>query len=473
MCNFADMLGLKYSYYVNENRFHGFNIPASKLKGFLVISSDFGITAEEVENLVDNDVVLLSTDHHECQDTFIDIKKETAEGIVINNQYPFEPEEDRYLSGAGVFFELICSLYSEFDTAERRALVGITLLSDVRQIENKKARQYLKTTYTMDTSCGYVKYLIDSTVSDSFNFGTPKLDRNFIDYTLNPCINALLRADKTNEAIKFILGEGLSLHGIRDYQRSIQELIQSRMHVLKMNNLHVISINAMDFLDINANLTNYVGYVCGKYKDENHGVSTLGFVYENGKILRTSFRGKYDDITYRTSFLNIGLKARGHKGAFGLVDFKPTEETWITLDDIVSDLEAEHSNTATTLECSNLGIVMVQKGMKIATENCYVRDMYRTYIKYTGKNAKIVKQTYKMAQFTQEDYTNMIKPDKIINGNYYKYLLDANNNPIPKYIEYLIDGRKVKSFGVSIENGVIMPMLDKGYISLYIKSPLN
>ena len=111
--------------------------------------------------------------------------------------------------------------------------------------------------------------------------------------------------------------------------------------------------------------------------------------------------------------------------------------------------------------------------MKIATENCYVRDMYRTYIKYTGKNAKIVKQTYKMAQFTQEDYTNMIKPDKIINGNYYKYLLDANNNPIPKYIEYLIDGRKVKSFGVSIENGVIMPMLDKGYISLYIKSPLN
>ena len=219
MCNFADMLGLKYSYYVNENRFHGFNIPASKLKGFLVISSDFGITAEEVENLVDNDVVLLSTDHHECQDTFIDIKKETAEGIVINNQYPFEPEEDRYLSGAGVFFELICSLYPEFNTAERRALVGITLLSDVRQIENKKARQYLKTTYTMDTSCGYVKYLIDSTVSDSFNFGTPKLDRNFIDYTLNPCINALLRADKTNEAIKFILGSSCNINKCYGFSR--------------------------------------------------------------------------------------------------------------------------------------------------------------------------------------------------------------------------------------------------------------
>ena len=52
MCRFADMLGLKYSYYVNDNRYHGFEIPAGKLEGYLVISSDFTILRNEVEVLV-------------------------------------------------------------------------------------------------------------------------------------------------------------------------------------------------------------------------------------------------------------------------------------------------------------------------------------------------------------------------------------------------------------------------------------
>ena len=71
--DFADFLGFKkYSYYVNDNRQHGFNMElADHLSGWLVISADFGITQEEMQTLVDKDVVVLATDHHEVQDDFI------------------------------------------------------------------------------------------------------------------------------------------------------------------------------------------------------------------------------------------------------------------------------------------------------------------------------------------------------------------------------------------------------------------
>lgn len=469
------MLGLKYSYYVNDDRFHGFQLELEKLKGYLVISADFSITEDELQEIVDNDIVLLGTDHHEVHSSeFLYKKSATAEGIFINNQYKFEPEEDAYLSGAGVFFELICSLYPEFNTMERKALVGVTLLSDIRQIENKKAREYLKAAYTFDTTQeGYIKYLIESVMDSDYDFGVPRLDRNFIDFTLSPCINALLRANRTQEAINFILGNGLQSTSARAHQKDIQSLIESKLNVFPMSSLHIIWVNALDFVNTNIKLTSYIGLMCGRYKDKHKGVSTLGFVYENGKILRTSFRGKYDDIMYLTGVRNLGIKAEGHHNAFGIVDFTPTEDTWVLLDDLVSDLESMHHSTIKVIESSNLMLTLVQVGQKLANENCYVRDMYRSYIKYTGKNAKEVKKTYKTLEFTPEDYIAGVKPDEVKNGIYYKYDRDKEGNPIAKYIEYLVDGRPVKSFGVSINEGYIMPILDRGYIKLYLKSPLE
>ena len=116
MCQWCDMQGLEYTYYVNDDRYHGFTLPASKLDGYLVIAADFAITEKEMQYLVDNNVVVLSTDHHTCQKEFLDVRNEEkgTRGIVINNHYPFEPETDEVLSGAGVFYELICSLYPEF-----------------------------------------------------------------------------------------------------------------------------------------------------------------------------------------------------------------------------------------------------------------------------------------------------------------------------------------------------------------------
>ena len=198
VCRFLDILKVKYSFYVNDKRKHGFELQPSALSGYFVIAVDFDIPAEIMKSLVDNDVCILSMDHHEIQGDFLTFKndKTGAEGVILNNQYYFEDKENHYLSGAGVVYEVLKAEYPEFGSEELEVLVGITLLSDARPIENARARAYLKTTYASDTQSGYLNYLITQVSDVDFGFGTPRLDRNFIDFTLSPRINSLIRLGK-------------------------------------------------------------------------------------------------------------------------------------------------------------------------------------------------------------------------------------------------------------------------------------
>ena len=474
MCQFCEMLGLPYQYHVNDNRCHGFNLPLSSIKGCFIIAADFSMSRDEIQRLVDNDVAIISTDHHQIKDSFIDIVGDTAEGIVINNQYSFEPEEDEYLSGAGVFYELVCSVYPEFASKEREALVGVTLLSDVRAIENNKARKYLSSAYNYDTQQeGYINYLVNSVIDSDFGFGSPKLDRNLIDFYLSPKINSMLRFNRTAEAIDFVLGKGLPSSNYKKKQQSLIEDMKLRVRVLDLPNIAILAINELDFTNLGCSITGFIGLFCSNYKDSHNNKSTLGFVFENGKITRASFRGKYDDIHYRVSFSNLGYHAEGHPNAFGLPNFEPDENTWIALNDLVGDLELQHESTVNIIESSNLALIMTQRGMNLAYENLFVRDMYRSYIRYTGSNIRITRTTYKMEELTVNDLINGIKAD-VTKGNVsYRYLRDTNGNPIPKYIEYMVDGRKVKSFGVPLEDGLILPILEKGYVQLYVRSKVD
>lgn len=468
------MQGLKYSYYVNSDRFHGFQLSLSQLEGYLVIASDFTITENEAQAIVDNNIVLLSTDHHDVQDKFIHVFGNCgAEGVVINNQYPFEPDDNRYQSGAGVFYELICEIYPEFKCKEREALVGVTLLSDMRPIENSKAERYLKTTYSVNSEVGYIDYLISSCLNSDFGFGRPKFDRNFIDYNLSPTVNALLRADRTDDAVKFILGGGLTTFDAKGLQKQLLNDMYVRADVYPFNNMIFLITRASDFFDYNVKLSSYIGLFCNDYKDKHEGISVLGLVIENGRVVRTSFRGRYDDIHYRSAFKNLGLKAEGHAGAFGILDFKPDTDMWYQIDDLVGELEENHTPTINIIKASNLAFALNRDGARVSLNNCYVRDMYRTYFKYTGNNVKIVKQTYKTVEFTNEDYSNGVVPDQKVRGVDYKYIRDENGEPVIKYIEYLVDGRKVKSFGEKIEDGLILPILEKGYMQLYVRGELK
>lgn len=469
------MVGLKYSYFVNDNRYHGFTIDVKQLKGWLVIAADFAITEDEMQALVDNDVCVLSTDHHECQSTFIDVRGtgNDAQGIVINNQYPFEPGDNRYQSGAGVFYELACELFPEFKDPVRDALVGVTLLSDLREIENAKARKYLKKTFSADNTEGYIAYLINSCVKPGPGFGTPKFDRNFIDYTLSPTINALLRANKTSDAINFILGRGLKNHDAKGFQKMLLQEMYANCDILEFAHYTILAIDASHYAKFGVNIAGYIGLFCNDYKDKNGNISTLGVVRDNGRIIRASFRGKYNDIHYQSGFRNKGIHAEGHAVAFGITEFYLDQELAEELDELIGNLEEKHTVTAKIINVSNMSVFVTQRAGAIATENCYVRDMYRTYVRYTGKNIRVERQSYKTEELTLEDMKAGVLPELYDNGVGYRYVRDKNGQPVTKYIRYRVDGQEVLSFGVDIHDGLILPVMERGYVKLYVRGQIE
>lgn len=478
MCEFCQMLGIKYKYYVNPNRGHGFLLNPEKARDCLVISGDFAITSEKMKELVnDYNIVCLATDHHETEKEFIHIVSDTAEGIMINNQYPFEDESNRYLSGAGVWYELIASIYPEYAQKDRMTMVGITLLSDARAIENKKAEAYLRTTYIRDTSEGYLNYLVQSVLGDiDFQYGVPKLDRNFIDFNLSPTINAMLRYDDTKEAIDFILGKGISTASLdrKQQQRELMSKMNECVHSYDMSNVNIIGVDSADFPD--TNITNFIGLYCGKYKEQHGGLSTVGFVedYSSGqlKITRASFRGRFDDIDYLQIFLDLGIDAAGHKGAFGIKSFNPTKEIYDQLNMRIAAAEQGHVLTNQIIETPNLAMYCNTRAQRDSDKNCFVRDMFRTYIRYTGNNAIVMKETFKFTPLTAEDTKNGIVPDKVVDKVPCKFVLDEHGEKVRKYIEYSVDGRQVKSFGTDIKEGLILPIKERGHVQFYIHEPL-
>lgn len=456
------MLGLSYTYYVNDNRVHGFTLEPEILRGYLLVASDFAIDRETLKRIVDCGVDVISTDHHEVEAEFIHYDNGVNEGVVINNQYPFEPEEDRYLSGAGVVYEVFKELTPDFKSVERDSVVGITLLSDVRPIENRKAKKFLAKLYT--NTDGYISYLINSTIKSDFGFGCPKMDRNFVDFTFSPTVNAMLRFNKTSEAIDFILGKGLNTSV--DYRKMQSDLVVSLKETAEVLELESVYILAVDAELYEIDVANFIGLLCSNYK--NMGKSALAFVYDGGIIKRASFRGLCDNIDYRKDFQLMGIDAQGHKGAFGIKDFYPNSQTWVTLAEHIGSLEVDYKETRTIIDTNNLSLSLGTKGASIAYENCYCRDMYRTYFRYKGRNIKEIRHTFRYVPFNDDDYLSGRKPDKKLNGESLKFELDKNGNKITKYREFVIDGNTVKSFGMGVEDGLILPILEKGYLQLYV-----
>lgn len=473
-CQFLDMRGKAYSYYINSNRHHGFTLDPRVLSGYFVIAVDFDIPEGLMQTLVDNDIAVLSLDHHNIQDTFIHCisSVSNAEGIVINNQYPFEPDDNRYQSGAGVVYEALSSCYPDFISKEREAIVGITLLSDARPIENSKARQYLKTTYSANSKEGYIGYLVKSVLDSDYSFGLPRMDRNFIDYTFSPRVNALLRFGRELEAINFVFGKGIPLSSanLKQRQSDLIFTMKERASILDLSSVTILAVNADDFEGLNVNISSFIGLCCNSIK--GNGKSVLGFVFKGGKVIRASFRGRYDNLDYLSGIRSLGIKADGHPPAFGIIDFNPTQDIWVKINDKVHEIDLTHQTTVTVCSVNNLSMFLAQRGMSIAGENCYVRDMFRTYIDYKGSNVSEIIHTYKSEPFSPDDYTLGIDPDYTIKGLKYKYIRDNNGNKVTKYIEYLVDGKKVKSFGVDIKDGYILPILEKGYIQLYVRQKI-
>lgn len=439
VCKFLAKHGIKFQWYINSNRSHDWSIPVEKLKEREIIAVDFIVYAEKVRELSLAGCKFVSMDHHNNRDEYIEyIGSEGNRCLVINNQYPFEEESSRYLSGAGVVFETLIQIDPEFDTEDNRALVGITLLSDVRDIENPYAEDYLYRLYSHKYK-GYIKYLIDSTMGEiDYGFGLPKMDRNYVDYKFSPAINAMLRFDRQDEVVPFFLGQGNLDLTCRDEQKALVKNISETIKVVDFSNLRVCYFNEKDFLNYQDVLSSFVGLTASRYLDGVHSVICY-MIAENeagGKsIKRASLRGNINGLDYRNGLLSLGeFKCLGHASAFGIKDITPSKELFKKCNRVCAEIEKQSGWKRDIREVVNMSFFVNNNAYKIAEDNMYKLAQNQTYIRYVGTDIK-------------------------------------RKHSGANYAEYLVNGIPVKCFDLKLtfEEGLIMPILDRGLLTFVLE----
>lgn len=432
-------------YYCNSNRAHGFMLDLNSIeRGTIIFAVDFAITREEIKNIVDSGFDIISIDHHDVEDEFIYYMGEDNYGVVINNQYPFEDSEWSFQSGAGVLWHILNAYYEGDRTKfidnyedldygfqdEAKALVGLTLLSDVRNIEMPNSREFLKCLY-LCTMGGYIGYLLNETKGNDYNFGIPKFDRNFADFTFSPKVNALFRFNLEYLAIDFILEKGYPDIDYQKLQKEFLDKLIEDVEVFEFSSTIFVKIYTDGLSSVELNyVENFIGLLASKFTDT--GKCVIAYIERpDGSAGRASFRSSIQTLPFRSSLLEY-IDGRGHQGAFGIIGFRGDMRNFSKINRTIKELTRGYQEAIDFIEVSNLSVYVKSSRMarEIANENMYRLPQNRLYIKYTGSVDNIVKKR----------------------GS-------------SKYALYEINGIKVVCFDLKLnpKEDLILPMLDKGW----------
>lgn len=439
VCKYITSMGKTFKWYVNSNRSHNWGIPLEKIKGYDIIAVDFMIPEKQLKDIVTSGSNIISMDHHVNQDDFIDITVNGKRGAVINNQYPFEPEDGRYLSGAGVVFETLSAIDASFNTEENRALVGLTLLSDVCNIENDLAKEYLTTLYNHKYK-GYIKYLIDGTMGDKdWGFGVPRLDRKFVEFKFSPAVNACLRFNRESDVVKFFLGIGKLDLTYREKQKELVKKMLKIVEVREFEKSKVVFLNDWDesisyYSDV---LSNFIGLIASRYLDGKKSVIAYLISKDlkgNKYVKRASFRGYINGIDYLKATKDL-IEGIGHQSAFGVLNLKPRKDLFRKVSDACGKIEEGYVTTNTITPTTNLAIFANRFGRTYANFNMFCLAQNSKYVRYVGSNIKV-----------------------LVNGDSFQ--------------KYKVDGIEVKCFNsnLNFSNGLIYPILERGYINYYLQA---
>lgn len=439
-------LGVVYNTYINSHRRHGFLLEPEKVRGWTVVNGDFLVPRSIVQDMVSKDVNLLSIDHHECEPDLISERSETgALGVVINNQYRDEDPRNHYQSGAGVTFEALRELYPWLDTSVNRALVGITLLTDVRNIQNEWAAGYLHELYNSKFS-GYMQYLIEQTAPKTdFGFGVPKFDRNYVDFVFGPAVNSMLRYNEEGEAVKFILGGGYPKVDFRQAQRDFVAKMIDVAKVTTLEHLKVLEVRASDFtLGEQQYLSNFIGILCSRFSGD--GYSAIGVSYDQeGNVDRASFRGNLQKSSYLEK-LNTVLTGAGHSIAFGIIEIEPSEELWEKADALCAEAEEGTEYVQRYIEVDRLSQFAHSDISKIAELNSYLMSANRIKIRYTGEDIETPRSGAKYTEFSIDGVKVMCFDKKLLPGcDYIMPILDRNR------VLFYLDAPYVKKYAEKID----------------------
>lgn len=425
-------------YYCNTNRSHGFTLPLEKVKGYYIFGVDFAVDRTKMEEIVNSGVTLIQVDHHECEELFVESKNEElgSFGLMVNNQYPFENQDWLFQSGMGVLYHVIGQYYLETTGSDfylkdvtTRALVGLTLLSDVRNIEMPYAHPFLTDLYEHPVE-GYIGYLVESVLGRDYVFGTPRLDRNFVDFTFSPKVNALFRFNLENQAINFILGYGYPEEDYQALQRAFVERLEESIEVFEYPNVKIIEIPSFGLtMEEKSYVSNFVGLLASRYTSSSNVV--IAYYSDNGVVGRASFRGSIQTVDFRRELIKVGVDGRGHASAYGIIGFEKDFELFDRISEVCTELFEGITDSVTFVDVPHLGIWMrnPRRGYRISRNNCYLLGHHRTYLRYTGSPDAIHKKR----------------------GN-------------DKYAVYEVNGIEVRTFDVALtfEDGLILPMLEKG-----------
>ena len=489
MEQYLERLGFKNKYYVyhlNEDRAHGFKLSdeeLKKLEGYTIIAVDFSVEKEDFDRILRAGINLIVIDHHE-----IDISKYTKSnvdvivsrcvskdtyGVILNNQYPAEPENFRFQSGAGMVYHFLKFVESQTGVpvqADAPAEVGITLLSDVRVIESKEAHSFLKYTYNCDSDdMKYLHWVVSNEEKSSQRFtafGVPNNNRDFIDYNFSPVINGALRANEGErvlnllrrdpETITYMRSNNYLLR-LRDKQKAIigeiiEHFKQSENTPGTFSNVYskiMVCCLTNDFKsNYECNITNYIGVACMKMKDDDKTGVILVIDKDTHKVIRGSVRGGLDGVNYLEIFQRNGVPSAGHHNAFGILECDIRTIDFEKINKEVEEQEGEflktQKNTRSVLEVSRLDFFVNNPiGRRICQYNELSRDNHRIYIKVLG-------------DFKELEDNPRIRPQKVSD----------------KYIRYFIDGVCVNCYDPSLDirDSLIVVGFDN---SKYIKCTLR
>lgn len=451
---FLDYYSKPHQAYINRNRGHGVLLDTSDYTGYLIWNVDSGISWSRLKEIVDSGVSIISIDHHELEGTpdfkdnctvnlttdEIELMEQGlmyycneelgTEGVIINNQYEFEDKKYRFMSGCGVVLKVLEQLNPDFIKDEHIAWHGITLLSDSREIENEIARNILEHTYTTNIeSTVTIKHITDGVGFNNFELGENTLDRTYIDFYLNPYINAMLRLNKGYEVISWFSGGDLKTKNAKEQQKEILKELKRRIVSAELDNLLLVNVEKLYSDRFEA--SNFIGLLANRLLVDGKTV-VITCTYE-GEFERGSVRGYHNSIDYRQMFEDAGLIALGHKGAFGLKSYKQEYSFWIKLD---KQIGVENATAKSSYVIHVMRDLSKQRSFlkELAYENQFLRPFHKHYIKYTG--LKFFPSTTR-----------------------------------PEFQEYSVNGIPVKCFddSINIRNGHILPSMSKGYLSLYLE----
>jgi len=435
----------RFTWFVNSNRQHGFKLTIGDLQrmagsrdvsGWTVMNGDFSVSRDKVRELVEAGVSIMSLDHHEVEERELihELGKDGAEGIVCNNQYWFEDQTNLYQSGAGVTFEVLREFEPWLDNIENRALVGVTLLTDIRDIHSPRAMQFLYDLYNHPYE-KYIKYLIDNTRGAyDYGFGVPRLDRNYVDFNLGPKLNSMFRFNDQDRAIEFILGDGYPSDV--NYQKSQQTFViklKEEAKVLEFEHLVVVEVDATKFSAREQTyLSNFVGMLASRFVGS--GKSCIAYCTDAyGSLERASFRGYVQTAPYREHLQEI-FNGQGHSGAFGIPGLQITPGMWERANEICGEAEAGTVVNEFYAEVNNLDDFLRSPSSVIADANQYRKGPDKIYLKYTGAHIEEVR-----IQDTIQIYS--------------------------------INGYEVKCFNskLSPKTDLILPIMDRGAVQFYLE----